>query len=73
MLNTLIAQLRTDLQLPKCLEIVGLIRRMEVFSDAELRLIFLQGRDTWFQNLLSSISVNDGMRYHLICFGVNNM
>ncbi|KAK6640198.1 hypothetical protein RUM44_011884 [Polyplax serrata] len=63
MLNTLIAQLRTDLQLPKCLEIVGLIRRMEVFSDAELRLIFLQGRDTWFQNLLSSISVNDGNQY----------
>lgn len=60
MLCRLIAQLRTDLQLPKCLEIVGLIRRMEVFSDAELRLKFLQGRDSWFQSLLASVPKSDG-------------
>lgn len=61
MLNQLIAQLRTDLQLPKCLQIVGYLRRMEVYSDAELRLKFLQARDTWLQNLLSSVPKTDGM------------
>lgn len=60
MLNRLIGQLRTDLQLPKCLEIVGFIRRMEVFSDAELRLKFLQARDSWFQNLLASVPNTEG-------------
>lgn len=59
MLNQLIAQLRTDLQLPKCLQIVGYLRRMEVYSDAELRLKFLQARDTWLQNLLASVPKTD--------------
>lgn len=70
MLNRLVAQLRTDLQLPKCLEIVGLIRRMEVFTVAELRLKFLQGRDTWFQNLLASVPKTDSKILIVVFDGV---
>jgi len=56
----LINQLRSDLPLPKCLQIMGFLRRMEVYNDAELRLKFLQTRDAWLKSLLSATIVNPG-------------
>ncbi|KAM7353864.1 conserved oligomeric Golgi complex subunit 8 [Cochliomyia hominivorax] len=63
MLVQLVAQLRTDLQLPKCLQIVGYLRRMQAFGTNELKLKFLQARDDWLTNSLKSIPIDDAQQH----------
>ncbi|XP_011205616.2 conserved oligomeric Golgi complex subunit 8 [Bactrocera dorsalis] len=63
MLVQLVAQLRTDLQLPKCLQIVGYLRRMQAFSNNELKLKFLQARDTWLKGTLKAIAKDDAQQH----------
>ena len=42
MLTQLVQQLQGSIQLPACLHLVGLMKRMGVFSETQLRLKFLQ-------------------------------
>lgn len=63
MLQQLLSTLRTDLPLPTVLQIVGFLRRMELFSEAELRLKFLQCRDSWLQAMLAAIPKEDALQH----------
>lgn len=60
MISQLLNELKCDLTLPKCLKIVGYIRRMQAFSTPELKLKFLQTRDSWFKSVLAAIPKTDG-------------
>ncbi|XP_033212455.1 conserved oligomeric Golgi complex subunit 8 [Belonocnema kinseyi] len=59
MVGQVVGSLRGDLPLPRCLQLVGLLRSMDAFTESELRIKFLQARDSWLQGLLSAIPKED--------------
>jgi len=59
MLKQLLEQLKGDLQFPTCLKVIGLIRRLDVFTETQLRIKFLQLRDMWFRRNLDNIARDD--------------
>lgn len=65
MIGQLLSELKCDLSLPKCLKVVGYLKRMQAFSPVELKFKFIQTRDCFFSDLLASIPKNDPFQ-HLV-------
>eukprot|EP00039_Didymoeca_costata_P012841 m.186911 g.186911 ORF g.186911 m.186911 type:complete len:592 (-) comp15599_c0_seq6:2142-3917(-) len=63
MLASLLQQLQVDLQLPACLRIIGFLRRLDVFTEMQLRVQFLQARNEWLRRVLDAIPNNDAYSY----------
>ncbi|XP_060829188.1 conserved oligomeric Golgi complex subunit 8 [Bombus pascuorum] len=59
MVGQVVGSLRGDLPLARCLQLVGLLRSMDAFTEPELRIKFLQARDSWLQSLLNAIPKED--------------
>ncbi|XP_066591974.1 conserved oligomeric Golgi complex subunit 8 [Prorops nasuta] len=59
MVEQVVNSLRGDLPLPRCLQLIGLLRSMDAFTEPELRIKFLQARDSWLQGLLQAIPKED--------------
>lgn len=56
MILQLLIVLRGAVQLPVCLRIVGFLRRLDVFSEFTLRMLFLQCRGEWMRNSMEYAS-----------------
>ncbi|KAL1509816.1 hypothetical protein ABEB36_004496 [Hypothenemus hampei] len=59
MLHHLLSELKMDLNLSKCLQIVSYLRRMEMFTELELKLKFLQSRGHWLSQCTKQVPKND--------------
>ncbi|KAI4376998.1 hypothetical protein MLD38_014697 [Melastoma candidum] len=55
LLSQLLQKLKSNIQLPECLRIIGYLRRIGVFSEYEMRLQFLRCREGWLTGILEDL------------------
>lgn len=47
MIKQLMSKLKSELQLPECLTVIGYLRRLSIFTEKELKLCYLACREEW--------------------------
>ncbi|KAM5566083.1 hypothetical protein ABKV19_019859 [Rosa sericea] len=63
LLSQLLQKLRSNIQLPECLRIIGYLRRIGVFSEYEMRLQFLRCRQAWLTGILEDLDQRNAYEY----------
>ncbi|XP_058099525.1 conserved oligomeric Golgi complex subunit 8 isoform X3 [Magnolia sinica] len=63
LLSQLLQKLRSNIQLPECLRIIGYLRRIGVFSESEMRLQFLRCREAWLAGILDDLDQRNVYEY----------
>ncbi|KAI5669673.1 hypothetical protein M9H77_19526 [Catharanthus roseus] len=63
LLSQLLQKLRSNIQLPECLRIIGYLRRIGVFTEYEMRLQFLRCRETWLTGILDELDQRNAYEY----------
>ncbi|CAI9771524.1 unnamed protein product [Fraxinus pennsylvanica] len=63
LLSQLLHKLRSNIQLPECLRIIGYLRRIGVFSEYEMRLQFLRCREAWLTGILDDLDQRNPYEY----------
>lgn len=63
MLRQLMNKLRSNIQLPECLGVIGYLRRLASFSEKELRIGFLGCREEWIASLVSEVDASNPYDY----------
>lgn len=55
MLSQLLTLLQGNIKLPLCIRVIGYLRRMEAFSETELRVVFLRERERYLQKMIADV------------------
>ncbi|PSS19348.1 Conserved oligomeric Golgi complex subunit 8 like [Actinidia chinensis var. chinensis] len=63
LLSQLLQKLRSSIQLPECLRIIGYLRRIGVFNEYEMRLQFLRCREAWLNGILDDLDQRNAYDY----------
>ncbi|XXG41633.1 hypothetical protein AAC387_Pa01g2062 [Persea americana] len=63
LLSQLLQKLRSNIQLPECLRIIGYLRRIGVFSESEMRLQFLRCREALLASILDDLDQRNVYEY----------
>ncbi|XP_076944599.1 conserved oligomeric Golgi complex subunit 8-like [Bidens hawaiensis] len=63
LLLQLLQKLRSNIQLPECLRIIGYLRRIGVYSEYEMRLQFLRCRESWLSGILDELDQRNAYEY----------
>lgn len=63
MLRQLMNKLRSNIQLPECLGVIGYLRRLAQFSERDLRIGFLGCREEWIAGLVADVDNSDPYDY----------
>ncbi|KAL2629029.1 hypothetical protein R1flu_013715 [Riccia fluitans] len=63
LLAQILQRLRSNIQLPECLRVIGYLRRLAVFSEHEMRLQFLRCREAWLSGIIDDLDRSNPYEY----------